>query len=255
MNISGKTAIISGGASGLGLETCRMLHEAGANVVITDVNEEKGIEIASGLGDSALFIKTDIVLEEDVKNACKKAVEKFGKIHILVNTAGIGGGMRTIGKNGIYDLDWYKKILSVNLVGTFSMCCNAAWEMAKNEPDECGECGVIINTSSVAAYEGQVGQVAYASSKAGIVGMTIPMARDLARNAIRVVTIAPGIFDTPLLGRVPEETRKSLGKQVPFPSRLGKPAEYAKLAKTIIELTYINGEVIRLDGAIRMAPQ
>ena len=254
MNISGKTAIISGGASGLGHATALMLYEAGANVVITDVNEEKGNEIVSKMEDRGLFVKTDILSEEDIKNAVKKAVEKFGKIHILVNTAGIGGSMRTIGKNGIYDMERFKRILGVNLIGTFCISSNAAWEMTKNKPED-GECGVIINTASTAAYEGQIGQVAYASSKAGLVGMTLTMARDLARYGIRVVTIAPGTFDTPLLGRLSQEVLVSLGKQVPFPSRLGKPDEYAKLAKTIIELPYVNGEVIRLDGALRMGPQ
>lgn len=254
MNIDGKTAIITGGASGLGRAAVMLLYNMGANVVIADLNTKTGSETAKQLGDRALFVQTDISVENDVKNVCKTALDKFGAIHLLVNAAGLGGSMRILGKNGIYDLNKFKNIVNINLVGTFSMICNAAWEMRNNKPED-GERGVIVNVASVAAFEGQIGQVAYSATKAGICGMTIVMAREFAREGIRVCTVAPGIMDTPMLAKIPEDSRKSLGEQVPFPSRMGKSEEFAQLTKSIIEIQYLNGEIIRLDGAIRMAPK
>lgn len=254
MNINSKTAIVTGGASGLGEAAVISLFNAGANVVIADLNEEKGKALAEKLGDKAIFVKTDVVSIEDVENVCKTTIDKFGAIHILVNNAGIGTIGKTIGKNGPLNIDVFKKTVEVNLIGSFNMLSHAAWEMSKNQAED-GERGVIINTASVAAFEGQIGQVSYAASKAGIVGMTLPAARDLARDGIRVCTIAPGIIDTPMLAQVPEPARQSLAKQVPFPSRLGKPEEFGMLVQHIVENGYLNGECIRLDGAIRMGPQ
>jgi len=254
MNINSKTAIVTGGASGLGEAAVISLFNAGANVVIADLNEEKGKALAEKLGDRAIFVKTDVVSIEDVENVCKTTIDKFGAIHILVNNAGIGTIGKTIGKNGPLNIDVFKKTVEVNLIGSFNMLSHAAWEMSKNQAED-GERGVIINTASVAAFEGQIGQVSYAASKAGIVGMTLPAARDLARDGIRVCTIAPGIIDTPMLAQVPEPARQSLAKQVPFPSRLGKPEEFGMLVQHIVENGYLNGECIRLDGAIRMGPQ
>jgi 3-hydroxyacyl-CoA dehydrogenase/3-hydroxy-2-methylbutyryl-CoA dehydrogenase len=254
MNILGKTGIISGGASGLGEATALLLHEKGANVVIADANEEKGRTLADKLGQRALFVKTNIAVEGDVKHLCQETLKTFGTIDLLFNGAGIGGPGRIISKNGIYDLIKFKNIIDVNLIGTFSMICNAAWEMSKNVPED-GERGVIINVASVAAFEGQIGQCAYSASKGGIVSMTLPIARDLSQYGIRVCTIAPGIFDTPMLGKLPGDVRASLNRQVPFPPRMGKPVEVAKLALAIIENQYLNGEIIRIDGAIRMGPK
>lgn len=254
MNINGKTAIVTGGASGLGEAAVEALHNAGANVVIADLDEVKGKALAEKLGSRVIFIKTDVVSIEDVKGVCNTAEEKFGGIHILVNNAGLGTIGKTLGKEGPLNIKVFRKTVEVNLIGSFNMLSHAAWEMSKNEPEN-DERGVIINTASVAAYEGQIGQVSYAASKAGIVGMTLPAARDLARNGIRVCTIVPGIIDTPMLAQVPEPARQSLAKQVPFPSRLGKPSEFGMLVQHIVENGYLNGECIRLDGAIRMGPQ
>lgn len=254
MQVAGKTAIITGGASGLGEAAAILLHESGANVVIADLNEEKGNALAQKLGDRAVFVKCNVTSVDDVKNCCKVAMEKFGAIHILVNNAGIGAAGRTLGKDGPYNIEWFKMVIDINLIGAFSMLSNAAWEMVKNEPED-GERGVIINVASVAAFDGQIGQAAYSASKGGVVAMTLPIARDLSRDGIRVVTIAPGIFDTPMMALLPEAARESLGKQVPFPSRLGRPMEFAHLVKAIVENGYLNGETIRLDGAIRMAPK
>ena len=254
MNINGKTAIVTGGASGLGEAAVEALHNAGANVVIADLDEVKGKALAEKLGSRVIFIKTDVVSIEDVKGVCNTAEEKFGGIHILVNNAGLGTIGKTLGKEGPLNIKVFRKTVEVNLIGSFNMLSQAAWEMSKNEPEN-DERGVIINTASVAAYEGQIGQVSYAASKAGIVGMTLPAARDLARNGIRVCTIVPGIIDTPMLAQVPEPARQSLAKQVPFPSRLGKPSEFGMLVQHIVENGYLNGECIRLDGAIRMGPQ
>ncbi len=254
--IKSKTAIVTGGASGLGEAVVRMLVKQGSNVVIADLNEEKGKALVVELGRKTKFVKCDISSEKDAQKAVNQAINRYKALHILVNCAGIGPPARTIGKEGPHSLALFQKVITVNLIGTFNMIRLAAWEMTKNEP-MIGEedRGVIINTASVAAFDGQIGQAAYSASKGGIVGMTLPIARDLSRNGIRVVTIAPGIFKTPLLASLPEDAQISLGQQVPFPARLGKPEEFANLAKFIIENSYLNGEVIRLDGAIRMAPK
>ncbi|KUG02741.1 3-hydroxyacyl-coa dehydrogenase [hydrocarbon metagenome] len=254
MIINGKTAIVTGGASGMGEATVIRLHQAGARVVIADLNEEKGNKLALQLGINAICIKTDVSSVDEVQYLCKAAVEAFGAVHILVNNAGLGTIGRTLGKSGPLNLKVFKKTIEVNLVGAFNMLSNAAWEMDKNERED-GEKGVIINVSSIAAYDGQIGQASYSASKAGIIGMTLPIARDLARHGIRVCTIAPGIIDTPMLKEVPEPARQSLAKQVPFPARLGDPDEFARLVQHIIENGYLNAECIRLDGGIRMGPQ
>jgi len=255
MEIQGKTAIVTGGASGLGAASVRQLVNKGANVVIVDRNPETGAALAAELGDQTRFIQADITDEAQVSAAIALAKETFGGLQILVNCAGIGWAMKTIGKEGPHALDLFETVIKVNLIGTFNCIRLAAWEMQNNEPNADGERGVMINTASVAAYDGQIGQAAYSASKGGIVGMTLPIARDLSRNGIRVMTIAPGIFDTPLLAALPEPARISLGQQVPFPSRLGRPDEYGQLVVSIVENAMLNGEVIRLDGAIRMAPK
>lgn len=254
MHVNGKTALVTGGASGLGQAIVELFHRHDANVIIADLNEDNGKSIESSLGNRALYVKTDISDTEDVKNVCKAAVEKFGAIHVLINSAGIGAAGKIVGKDGPFDIEKLRKIVSVNVIGTFQMISNVAFEMIKNEPED-GERGIIINLASVAAFEGQIGQAAYSATKGAIVGMTLPIARDLARDGIRVCTIAPGTFDTPLLNRVNDEIRQALGKAVPFPSRIGRPEELAWLTKAIVEIPYLNGEVIRIDGAIRMAPR
>jgi NAD(P)-dependent dehydrogenase (short-subunit alcohol dehydrogenase family) len=255
MEINGKTFLISGGGSGLGAATARALVGAGGKVVLADISEENGNHMVEELGaDKALFVKTDVSDEANVQAAVDAALG-FGELRGAVNCAGIGTAEKTVGKDGPHKLASYQKIIQVNLVGTFNVLRLAAAAMAQGEPSASGERGVVVNTASVAAFDGQIGQIAYSASKGGIVGMTLPAARDLARLGIRVVTIAPGIFDTPLLGSLPEPVRQSLGAQVPFPSRLGRPDEYAALAKHIIENEMLNGEVIRLDGAIRMTPK
>jgi len=255
MKISGKTVLVTGGASGLGKACIEIFHEAGANVMIADLNEVDGKALAASLSDRAMFVKTNITVYADTQNVCRAAVEKFGAVHVLVNCAGIGGAGKIIDKNGPYDIERYRNMINVNVIGTFSMTGNAAFEMVKNEPDEGGERGVIINIASVAAFDGQIGQSTYASTKGAIVSMTLPIARDLARDGVRVCTIAPGTFDTPLLARLPDNVCDSLGKAVPFPTRMGKPEECAAMAKAIVEIPYLNGETIRLDGAIRMPPR
>jgi len=254
MEIQGNTFLVSGGASGLGGATSRLLAASGANVVIADINREKGAALANELGLNALFVETNVADEESVKNAVAK-VSLFGALRGAINCAGIGVAEKTVGKDGPHSLASFKRVIEVNLIGTFNVIRLAAAQMARQEPNAGGERGVIINTASIAAFDGQIGQAAYSASKGGIVGMTLPIARDLARSGIRVVTIAPGIFDTPLLGALPEEVRLALGAQVPFPPRLGQPAEYAALAKHIIENEMLNGEVIRIDGALRMPPK
>jgi NAD(P)-dependent dehydrogenase (short-subunit alcohol dehydrogenase family) len=255
MNIKGKSALVTGGASGLGAATVRMLVAGGAKAVIADVNEAAGQKIAQELGGAVAFIKTDVTNTDQVKAAVAAAGEKHGGLHILVSAAGIGVAEKVLGRDGIHDLARYLRVLQVNLIGTFDMVRHAALLMSKNQPDEDGGRGAIVMTASVAAFDGQIGQTAYSASKGGIVGMTLPLARELAREGIRVVTIAPGIFDTPLLAGLPEPARLSLGQQVPFPKRLGQPKEYAALVEHIIENNMLNGETIRLDGAIRMAPK
>ncbi|AQG81647.1 3-hydroxyacyl-CoA dehydrogenase [Spirosoma montaniterrae] len=259
MNLQNSTALVTGGASGLGEATVNMLAQHGANVIIADLNEERGQALAAALGESVRFQKTDVTSETDVQAAVNLAVETFGGLHINVNCAGIAEARKTIGKvDGVYgahSLSAFQKTIAINLIGTFNVIRLSALAMEQNQPNQEGERGVLINTASVAAYDGQMGQAAYSASKGGIVGMTLPIARDLARSGIRVMTIAPGLFETPLLMGLPEEARISLGQQVPFPSRLGRPAEYALLVKSILENPMLNGEVIRLDGAIRMAPK
>ncbi|GAB3983612.1 3-hydroxyacyl-CoA dehydrogenase [Spirosoma terrae] len=264
MLLNSSTALVTGGASGLGEATTRLLAANGANVVIVDLNDERGQALADELGPSTRFIRANVTDEGDVQAAVNLAVETFGGLHINVNCAGVAEARKTVGKvDGVYgahSLAVFQKVVSINLIGTFNVIRLAALAMEHNEPNGSdgpfeGERGVIINTASVAAYDGQIGQAAYSASKGGIVGMTLPIARDLARSGIRVMTIAPGLFETPLLAGLPEEARLSLGQQVPFPSRLGRPSEYAQLVKSIIENPMLNGEVIRLDGAIRMAPK
>jgi NAD(P)-dependent dehydrogenase (short-subunit alcohol dehydrogenase family) len=232
-----------------------MLAGAGGNAVILDVNAEAGERMARELGERATFVETDVAREEDVKKAVAAARERFGGLQGLVNAAGIGTAEKVLGKSGPHPLDLFERTIRINLVGTFNVIRLAAAAMAAGPPSPTGERGVIVNTASVAAFDGQIGQAAYSASKGGIVGMTLPIARELARSGIRVMTIAPGIFDTPLLAGLPEAARVSLGQQVPFPSRLGRPDEYAALVRHIVENEMLNGEVIRLDGALRMAPK
>jgi NAD(P)-dependent dehydrogenase (short-subunit alcohol dehydrogenase family) len=255
MKIAGATAVITGGASGLGRATAERLGAAGASVALLDLQQSAGADVAKALGSPALFAPCDVTSADQVTAALATAVERFGAVHALVNCAGIGTAEKTFGKRGPADLAAFTRVIQVNLIGTFNCIRLAAARMADNAPDEEGERGVVVNTASVAAFDGQIGQAAYSASKGGIVGMTLPIARDLAELGIRVCTIAPGLFDTPLLGGLPEPVRQSLGKQVPFPPRLGRPAEYAALAAHIIENRMLNGETIRLDGAIRMQPR
>jgi NAD(P)-dependent dehydrogenase (short-subunit alcohol dehydrogenase family) len=253
MQVRNSVFVVTGGASGLGAATAQMAAANGAKVVIADLQVEAGEKLAKEIGGR--FCKCDVTQEADGKAAVEAAVQAFGGLHVLVNCAGIGVAERTIGKEAPHDLGRFAKVIQINLIGTFNMIRLAADAMAKAGPNAAGERGVIINTASVAAFDGQIGQAAYSASKGGVVGMTLPIARDLSRNGIRVVTIAPGLFLTPMLLGLPKEAQDSLGKQVPFPSRLGKPEEYAALARHIVENEMLNGETIRLDGAIRMAPK
>jgi NAD(P)-dependent dehydrogenase (short-subunit alcohol dehydrogenase family) len=255
MRIEGKTFIVTGGASGLGRAAAEALLGAGANIVILDVNAETGQAAEKTLGSKVRFAQADVSSEDQVKAATTLAVDVFGGLHGVVNAAGIGPAAKVLGKNGPHPLDLFEKTIKINLVGTFNVIRLAAAVIAQNTPEASGERGVIVNTASIAAFDGQIGQPAYAASKGGIVGLTLPVAREFAPLGIRVVTIAPGIFDTPLLAGLPEPARISLGQQVPFPSRLGRPEEYGALAKHIVENEMLNGEVIRLDGALRMAPR
>lgn len=255
MDINGKVALVTGGASGLGAATARMIVEAGGRVMIADLNDKAGRALATEFGDAVRFQRTDVSDAGEAEHAVKTAAATFGALHICVNCAGIADAQRVVGKEGPADLARYSGVIRVNLIGTFNMARLAAWTMSRNTPNDEGERGVIINTASVAAFDGQIGQAAYAASKGGIAAMTLPLARDLSGLGIRVMAIAPGIFDTPMLAAMPEEVRNALGAMVPFPKRLGRPAEYAQLARQIIENPMLNGEVIRLDGAIRMAPK
>jgi len=255
MKIAGSTTLITGGASGLGRATAERIRAAGGNVVLLDLAKSPGADVAATLGESALFAPGDVTSADDVSAAVEAAVKRFGGLQGLVNCAGIGTADKTFGKRGSADLAGFTRVIQVNLIGTFNCIRLAAARMAENAPNAEGERGVIVNTASVAAFDGQIGQAAYSASKGGIVGMTLPIARDLAELGIRVCTIAPGLFDTPLLAGLPEAARASLGKQVPFPSRLGQPPEYAALAAHIMENAMLNGETIRLDGAIRMQPR
>jgi NAD(P)-dependent dehydrogenase (short-subunit alcohol dehydrogenase family) len=255
MQIKNSVFLITGGASGLGAATARLAVEEGGKVVLADMQAEAGGELAKSLGAAARFVRTDVTAEADAKAAVELASSAFGGLHVLVNCAGIAIAEKTIGKEGPHRLESFARVVGVNLIGTFNMIRIAADAMAKAGPNAAGERGVIVNTASVAAYDGQIGQAAYSASKGGVVGMTLPIARDLARSGIRVCTIAPGIFETPMLMGLPKEAQESLGRMVPFPPRLGRPAEYAQLVRSIVENEMLNGEVIRLDGAIRMAPK
>lgn len=255
MQIAGKTFLVTGGASGLGSGVVRKFAGMGAKVVIMDVNEEGGNALAGELGDTVIFHKTDVTDETNVQAAIDNAMASFGAIHGVVNCAGIAIGERVLGRQGPHRLESFSRVININLIGSFNVLRLAGVEMAKNEPNDGGERGIIINTASVAAYDGQIGQAAYAASKGGLVGMTLPIARELARSGIRCNTIAPGIFGTPMLGGMTEEIQQALAAAVPFPKRLGTPEDYAKLAKHIVENDMLNGETIRLDGAIRLAPK
>lgn len=255
MNLESVIALVTGAASGLGAASAAEIVKHGGRVVILDRDADKGQAYAAELGERARFALADITSEDDVQKAIDLAVNEWGTLNVLINCAGVGMAMKTVGKSGVHPLDIFETVIKINLIGTFNAIRLAAAIMINNQPNAEGEKGVIINTASVAAFDGQIGQAAYSASKGGIVGMTLPIARDLARDGIRVNTIAPGIFDTQLLASLPEAARVSLGQQVPFPPRLGRPAEYAHLARSIIENSMLNGETIRLDGAIRMAPK
>jgi NAD(P)-dependent dehydrogenase (short-subunit alcohol dehydrogenase family) len=255
MELKNSTVIVTGGASGLGAATVEMIAAAGGNVIIADMQKTAGDAFAAKIGARARYVQCDVTNEAHAKATVAAALEGFGALHGLVNCAGIAIGEKTVGKEGPHKLDAFARVINVNLIGTFNMIRLAADAMSKLPPNAAGERGVIINTASVAAFDGQVGQAAYSASKGGVVGMTLPIARDLSRSGIRVVTIAPGIFETAMLKGMPQDVQDSLGKQVPFPSRLGRPAEYAQLVRSIFEIEMLNGEVIRLDGAIRMAPR
>lgn len=252
MEIKNNVFIITGGSSGLGASTARMIVEGGGKVVLADVQIEAGEKLAAELGGK--FVKCDVTSEADGL-AAVAAAQSLGKLVGLVNCAGVAPAVKTVGKDGPHPLDVFQRVVNINLIGTFNMSRLAAAAMSNNEANAAGERGVIINTASVAAYDGQIGQAAYGASKAGVVGLTLPVARDLSRDGIRVNTIAPGLFLTPMLMRLPPAAQESLGRQVPFPPRLGRPEEYAKLVGQLFENTMINGETIRLDGAIRMAPK
>jgi len=253
MRIEGSGAIVVGGASGLGEATARALAERGASVVIADVNEDKGSALAEEIG--ATFAKADVTQPDEVEAAVAQAAQAEGGLRISIHCAGVGWAERVASKRGPHQLEFFEKVIAINLIGTFNALRFAAAAMLPNEPDGNGERGACVNTASIAAFDGQIGQIAYSASKGGVVGMTLPAARDLARNGIRVNTIAPGLFDTPLLAALPEENRQALGSTIPFPPRLGDPAEYAALALQMVENTMLNGETVRLDGALRMAPQ
>lgn len=253
MKLQGNTFLVTGGGSGLGAATARLFREAGANIVILDINEDAGHQVALEIG--ATFVRTDVSDESSVQQAVQTALDMYGSLHGAVNCAGLGIASKVLSSRGPHDLTQFTRVIQVNLIGTFNVIRLAAAAMIHSAPIADGERGVFINTASVAAFDGQIGQAAYSASKGGIVSMTLPIARELAQHGIRVVSIAPGIFDTPMLGALSEEVRKSLGAQVPFPQRLGHPDEYAALARHIVENPMLNGEVIRLDGAIRMAPR
>ena len=255
MKFDNSTFIVTGGASGLGEATVRRFHGAGANVVIADLNSERGEKLAAELGSRAAFARTDVTADADGQACVARALSAFGGLHGLVNCAGVGTPEKVLGKNGPQPLANFAKTVGINLIGTFNMLRLAADAISKGQPNAAGERGVIINTASVAAFDGQIGQPAYAASKAGVVGMTLPVARELARFGIRVCTIAPGLFYTPMMESLPAEVQESLAKSVPFPPRLGRPDEYAQLAAHIVENEMLNGETIRLDGALRMAPK
>jgi len=253
MELRGSTFLVTGGASGLGAATARMAAGAGSNVVIADLDETRGKALAEELGDAVRFVRTDVTDEASGIAAVATAVEAFGAVHGLVNCAGIVHGEKVVGKEGPHSLASFTRAIKINLIGTFNLLRLTAEAMAKNAPNDGGERGVIVNTASVAAFDGQIGQAAYSASKAGVAGMTLPIARELARSGIRVMAIAPGIFETPMVAGLSVDVQASLGRMVPFPPRLGKPSEFASLVREIVVNPMLNGEVIRLDGAIRMA--
>lgn len=255
MKFADARAVVTGGASGLGLAVARHVAAAGGRVTLLDVQEGPGVEAARSIGDRASFAKCDVTSETEVNAAMQAAREAMGSINLLVNCAGVIGAGRVLGKNGPMAGDFFTRVVHINLIGTFLCDKAAAAIMQANPPDEDGERGVIVHTSSVAAFEGQIGQAAYSATKAGVAGMTLPIARELAMFGIRVCSIAPGIFGTPMLAAMPQDVQDSLGKQVPFPPRLGRPEEFAAVVQTIFEVPYLNGETIRLDGAIRMQPK
>jgi NAD(P)-dependent dehydrogenase (short-subunit alcohol dehydrogenase family) len=255
MEIKGRSFLVSGGGSGLGAACARMLAGAEANVIIADINVESGDSLAAELGARVHFVRTDVTDEASVQGAVRAAVKHFGGLHGSIQCAGIAVAEKLLGKTGSHGLASFTKVINVNLIGTFNVARLAAAAMVDNPPTPSGERGVLINTASIAAFEGQIGQAAYAASKGGVAALTLPLARELARSGIRVVAVAPGVFDTPLLAGLPEAARKSLGEQVPFPSRLGRPDEFAALVLHIVENEMLNGAVIRLDGALRMAPK
>jgi len=255
LEVANRVFLVTGGGSGLGAATVRLLAKGGGYVVIADVNDEAGESVSGEIGEEARFAYTDVTDEESVQAALETAREAFGGVHGLVNCAGVGPAQKVLGRKGPHPLEDFTETVEINLIGTFNTIRLAAPMMSENEPTDDGERGVVVNTASVAAFDGQIGQAAYAASKGGVVSLTLPVAREFAALGIRVITIAPGIFETPMLAALPEEARESLGKQVPFPPRLGKPEEYAALVRHIVENEMLNGEVIRLDGAMRMAPR
>ena len=255
MELKGSVFLITGGASGLGAATARMVVAGGGKAMLADLKEAEGEALAAELGSAARFVRTDVTDETSGKGAVEATQSAFGALRGLVNCAGIVHGERVLGKEGPHSLAGFSRAVGINLIGSFNMTRLAAEAMARNTPNAGGERGVVVLTASVAAYDGQIGQAAYSASKGGIVGMTLPIARELARVGIRVVTIAPGIFETPMMGSLPKEVQESLGKMVPFPPRLGRPPEYASLVGEIVRNEMLNGETIRLDGAIRLAPK
>jgi len=255
MKVDGCSAIVAGGASGLGEATTRRLHEHGTSVTIADLNEDKGAALASELGEGAAFVRADVTQPDEVEAAVAQAAGGEHALRISICCAGVGWAEKIAGKRGPHQPEFFEKVIAINLIGTFHVLRFASAAMLGNEPDAGGERGVCVNTASIAAFDGQIGQVAYSASKGAIVGMTLPAARDLASAGIRVCTIAPGTFDTPLLAALPQESRDKLGASIPFPSRLGQPAEFAQLAQAIVENPMLNGETIRLDGALRMPPR
>ncbi len=252
MHFDKQTVLVTGGSSGLGEATVREIVAHGGRAVIADINREKGEEVAAELGDAVRFAEVDVTSEQSVKDAIKLAVNALGGLHGVVNCAGIGSAAKVLGKEGPFPMATFTRTININLNGTFNVIRLGVEAMADNAPNEHGERGVIVNTASVAAFDGQVGQAAYSASKAGVVGMTLPIARDIARFGIRICTIAPGIFETPMMAAMPDNVRESLAQQIPFPSRFGQPSEYALLVRQIFENPVLNGETIRLDGAIRM---
>ncbi len=255
MQLAGSVAVITGGASGLGAATARLFGGAGAQLALFDLNAEAGNTLAAEFGTHGLFVETDVTNSADVQRALTQVQERFGSIHIVINCAGVGTAERVVGRQGPLPLERFERVIQINLIGTFNVIRLAAALMMQKPPNAEGERGVIINTASVAAFDGQIGQPAYAASKAGVAGMTLPIAREFASHGIRVMAIAPGVFDTPMVAGLPEPARQALSATVPFPKRLGRPDEYAALAQHIVENVMLNGETIRLDGALRMGPR